>query len=99
VICRAGALTVAEVSAAGIGSMMVPFPFAVDDHQTTNAAYLAEAGAALVVQQKELSIEKLARILGELNREQCLDMAKRARALGKPEATADVAAICMEVAL
>lgn len=99
VICRAGALTVAEVSAAGIGSLMVPFPFAVDDHQTTNAAYLAEAGAALVVQQKELSVEKLAEILRELSREKCLDMAKRARVLGKPEATADVAAICMEVAL
>ena len=99
VICRAGALTVAEVSAAGIGSLMVPFPFAVDDHQTTNAAYLAEAGAAMLVQQKELSVEKLAEILRELSREKCLDMAKRARALGKPEATADVAAICMEVAL
>lgn len=99
VICRAGALTVAEVSAAGIGSLMVPFPFAVDDHQTTNAAYLAEAGAAMLVQQKELSVEKLAGILRELSREKCLDMAKRARALGKPEATADVAAICMEVAL
>jgi len=99
VICRAGALTVAEVSAAGIGSLMVPFPFAVDDHQTTNAAYLAEAGAALLVQQKELSVEKLAEILRELSREKCLDMAKRARALGKPEATADVAAICMGVAL
>jgi len=99
VICRAGALTVAEVSAAGIGSMMVPFPFAVDDHQTTNAAYLAEAGAAMLVQQKELSAEKLAGILRELSREKCLDMARKARALGKPEATANVAAICKEVAL
>lgn len=99
VICRSGALTVAEVSAVGLGALMVPFPFAVDDHQTTNAAYLAEAGAALLVQQKELSVEKLAAILSGLNREQCLDMAKRARALGKPDATANVAAICREVAL
>ncbi len=98
VICRSGALTVAEVSAVGLASLLVPFPFAVDDHQTSNAAYLAEAGAAIVIQQKELSVEKLAKILGELSREQCLQMAKRARALGKPEATADVAAICMEVA-
>lgn len=98
VVCRSGALTVAEVSAVGLASLMVPFPFAVDDHQTSNAAYLAEAGAAMVIQQKELSVEKLAKILGELSREQCLQMAKRARALGKPEATADVAAICMEVA-
>lgn len=104
VICRSGALTVAEVSAVGLGALMVPFPFAVDDHQTTNAAYLAEADAAVLVQQKELSVERLAEILSELilsehGREQCLDMAKRARALGKPEATADVAAICKEVAL
>jgi len=98
VICRSGALTVAEVSAVGLGALMVPFPFAVDDHQTTNAAYLAEAGAAVLVQQKELSVEKLAEILSELSREQCLDMARKARALGKPEATADVAAVCKELA-
>lgn len=99
VICRSGALTVAEVSAVGLGALMVPFPFAVDDHQTTNAVYLAQAGAAVLVQQKELSAGKLAEILSELSRAQCLDMAKQARALGKPEATADVAAICREVAL
>lgn len=98
VICRSGALTVAEVSAVGLGSLMVPFPFAVDDHQTTNAAYLAEAGAAMLVQQKELSADKLAKLLSELSREKCLDMAQKARALGKSEATADVAAICVEVA-
>lgn len=98
VICRSGALTVAEISAVGLGSLMVPFPFAVDDHQTTNAAYLANAGAAMVIQQKELSVDKLAKILSELSREQCLDMAIRAKKLGKPEATADVAAICVELA-
>lgn len=98
VICRSGALTVAEVSAVGLGSLMVPFPFAVDDHQTTNAAYLANADAAVVIQQKDLSIEKLAKLLSELSREKCLDMAMKAKKLGKPEATADVAAICMEVA-
>ncbi|MDP1659503.1 MAG: undecaprenyldiphospho-muramoylpentapeptide beta-N-acetylglucosaminyltransferase [Methylotenera sp.] len=98
VICRSGALTVAEISAVGLGSLMVPFPFAVDDHQTTNAAYLAEQGAALVLQQKELSVEKLVKILSELNREKCLDMAIKARALGKPEATENVAKICIEVA-
>lgn len=98
VICRSGALTVAEISAAGLGSLMVPFPFAVDDHQTTNAAYLAVQGAALVLQQKELSVEKLVKILSELNREKCLDMAIKARALGKPEATESVAKICIEVA-
>jgi len=98
VICRSGALTVAEVSAVGLGALMVPFPFAVDDHQTTNAAYLAEAGAALLIKQDELSVEKLAGILSSLSREQCLDMARKARALGKPEATANVSVICKEVA-
>jgi len=98
VICRSGALTVAEVSAVGLGALMVPFPFAVDDHQTTNAAYLAEAGAALLVKQNELSVEKLVGILSRLDREQCLDMARKARALGKPEATSNVSVICKEVA-
>lgn len=99
VICRSGALTVAEVTAVGLGSIMVPFPYAVDDHQTTNAAYLAEGGAAWVVQQKELTVEKLAKMLGELTREQCLSMAVKARALGQPKATENVANICVEVAL
>jgi len=98
VICRSGALTVAEISAAGLGSMMVPFPFAVDDHQTGNAQYLANAGATILVQQKELSVDKLAKILKELSREQCLDMANKARALGKPDATADVAKVCIQMA-
>ena len=54
VICRSGALTIAELAAAGIGSVLVPFPFAVDDHQTHNARFLCEAGAAVLVQQREL---------------------------------------------
>ena len=99
VICRSGALTVAEVSAVGLGALMVPFPFAVDDHQTTNAAYLVEGEAGLIVQQKDLNLERLVAILSELSREKCLAMAIKARALGKPEATEHVAKICMEVAL
>lgn len=99
IICRAGALTVAEVSAVGLGALMVPFPHAVDDHQTTNAAYLQSGGAAWVIQQSELTVAKLVKILAELNRDNCLEMAKKARVLGKPEATANVAKICMEVAL
>jgi UDP-N-acetylglucosamine--N-acetylmuramyl-(pentapeptide) pyrophosphoryl-undecaprenol N-acetylglucosamine transferase len=98
VICRSGALTVAEVSAVGLGSLMIPFPFAVDDHQTTNAMYLVENGAAFILQQKELSVEKLAGIISELGREKCLSMAKKAKKLGKPNATEDVAKICMEIA-
>jgi UDP-N-acetylglucosamine--N-acetylmuramyl-(pentapeptide) pyrophosphoryl-undecaprenol N-acetylglucosamine transferase len=97
VICRAGALTIAELSAAGVASILVPFPFAVDDHQTSNAHYLADAGAALLIKQSEFSIEKLAELLQQLSREDCLHMAIKARALGKPEATATVANICMEL--
>jgi UDP-N-acetylglucosamine--N-acetylmuramyl-(pentapeptide) pyrophosphoryl-undecaprenol N-acetylglucosamine transferase len=99
VICRSGALTVAEVSVVGLGSLMVPFPHAVDDHQTTNAQYLVENGAAFLVQQKALSVEILAEIISGLGREECLSMAMKAKMLGKPNATVDVAKICMEVAL
>ena len=98
VICRAGAMTVAELSAVGLGSLLVPFPFAVDDHQTTNAAYLTEHEAAFLVKQKELTVEKLVNIMTTLTRENCLIMANKARALGKPTATADVASVCMEAA-
>ena len=91
--------TRAELSVVGLGSLLVPFPFAVDDHQTTNAAYLADSGAAFLEQQKTLTVEKLVKILSGLSRKACLEMAERARALGKPEATMDVARICMEVAV
>jgi len=98
VICRAGATTVAELAAAGVASILVPFPFAVDDHQTTNARYLAGAGAALLVQQRDLTAAGLAATLRGLTRERLLDMAEKARALGKPEATRAVAEACMELA-
>ncbi len=98
VICRAGALTIAEVSVAGVASILVPFPHAVDDHQTSNAHYLSDAGAAILIPQTEFTVEKVAKLLQGLTREQCLNMANKARALGKPEATADVAKICMELA-
>jgi UDP-N-acetylglucosamine--N-acetylmuramyl-(pentapeptide) pyrophosphoryl-undecaprenol N-acetylglucosamine transferase len=99
VICRSGALTVAEISVVGLGSLMVPFPHAVDDHQTTNALYLVESGAAFLVQQKALSVETLAGIISGLGRDECLSMAIKAKMLGKPKATVDVAKICMEAAL
>lgn len=98
VICRAGALTVAEVSAAGVASVLVPFPYAVDDHQTTNAHYLSEAGAAILMPQGEFTVAKVVALLQGLSREQCLSMANKARTLGKPQATADVANICKELA-
>ncbi len=98
VICRAGALTIAELSAAGVASVLVPFPYAVDDHQTSNAHYLSDAGAAVLIPQTEFTVEKVAKLLQDLTREKCLDMAIKARVLGKPEATATVANICMELA-
>ena len=98
VICRAGALTIAEIAAAGVASVLIPFPFAVDDHQTHNARFLSEQGAAVLLPQTELSAQKLAQLLRELSREKLLAMARAARALAKPDATAQVANVCMELA-
>jgi UDP-N-acetylglucosamine--N-acetylmuramyl-(pentapeptide) pyrophosphoryl-undecaprenol N-acetylglucosamine transferase len=95
VICRAGALTVTELAAAGVASILVPFPYAVDDHQTHNARFLADAGAAVLVQQRDLSPRRLADLLLELTRGKLLEMAARARALAKPDAARSVAAVCM----
>jgi UDP-N-acetylglucosamine--N-acetylmuramyl-(pentapeptide) pyrophosphoryl-undecaprenol N-acetylglucosamine transferase len=98
VICRAGALTVAELANVGAASILVPFPFAVDDHQTSNAAYLQQAGAALLIQQKDLDVAQLADILKTLDRNTCLAMAQKARALARPHATRQVAEICQQLA-
>jgi UDP-N-acetylglucosamine--N-acetylmuramyl-(pentapeptide) pyrophosphoryl-undecaprenol N-acetylglucosamine transferase len=98
VICRAGALTVAELANVGAASILVPFPFAVDDHQTTNAAYLAQAGAAQLIQQRDLNIAQLAALLQTLDRATCLQMAQKARALARPQATRQVAAVCQQLA-
>jgi UDP-N-acetylglucosamine--N-acetylmuramyl-(pentapeptide) pyrophosphoryl-undecaprenol N-acetylglucosamine transferase len=98
VICRAGALTIAELAAAGVASVLVPFPFAVDDHQTHNARFLSEHGAALLLPQKELNAERLAQLLRELDREKLLAMAQAARSLAKPDATQQVAQACVSLA-
>jgi UDP-N-acetylglucosamine--N-acetylmuramyl-(pentapeptide) pyrophosphoryl-undecaprenol N-acetylglucosamine transferase len=98
VICRAGAITVAELSAGGMASVLVPFPHAVDDHQSANARFLSEKGAALLLPQAELTPEKLAATLRALDRPRLLEMARRARGLGKPDAARLVAARCMEIA-
>lgn len=98
VICRAGALTIAELAAVGVASVLVPFPFAVDDHQTHNARFLSERGAALLLPQTELSAEKLAQMLHEMSREKLLAMAQAARSLAKPDATQAVVKVCMELA-
>jgi UDP-N-acetylglucosamine--N-acetylmuramyl-(pentapeptide) pyrophosphoryl-undecaprenol N-acetylglucosamine transferase len=98
VICRAGAVTIAELSAGGMASILVPFPHAVDDHQTANARFLADHGAAILLPQRELSAQKLADLIQSLDRPKLLDMAKKAHALGKPDAARIVAQRCMEIA-
>ena len=104
VICRAGALTIAELASAGVGSILVPYPHAVDDHQTANAAYLVDAGAAQVIQQRDLDASELAKQITDWvddaaqGRSQLVSMAESARALAKNKATSDVADACMEVA-
>lgn len=98
VICRAGAMTIAELSAGGLASVLVPFPFAVEDHQTANARFLADQGAAILLPQKELTPQRLASVIGSLDRAKLLDMARKARALGKPDAARVVAQRCMELA-
>lgn len=98
VICRAGALTIAELAAAGVASVLVPFPFAVDDHQTHNARFLSERGAAILLPQSELRADGLAQLLRELDREKLLAMARAARSLAKPDATEQVTRVCMELA-
>jgi UDP-N-acetylglucosamine--N-acetylmuramyl-(pentapeptide) pyrophosphoryl-undecaprenol N-acetylglucosamine transferase len=98
VLCRAGAMTVSELAAGGIAGLLVPFPHAVDDHQTANARFLADRGAAILLPQRELSPEALCVLLRSLTRERLLDLASKARALGKPEAARIVADRCTELA-
>ncbi len=98
VICRAGALTIAEIAAVGIASILVPYPHAVDDHQTHNARFFADRGAAWLLPQSALNPRALAELLRELTRGKLLQMALRARELGKPDATQLVAQHCMELA-
>lgn len=100
VLCRAGALTVSELAAAGVGAILVPYPHAVDDHQTSNAHFLVDQGAAMLIQQTELGAPALAELLRTLaaSRQKILEMAEAARALAKPEATAEVVRHCLEVA-
>ena len=103
VICRAGALTIAELAAAGVASILVPFPFAVDDHQTHNARFLSERGAAWLLPQSELNAEKLAQLLRDLmndgqGREKLAAMAQQARAVAKADAAQRVAQVCAELA-
>jgi UDP-N-acetylglucosamine--N-acetylmuramyl-(pentapeptide) pyrophosphoryl-undecaprenol N-acetylglucosamine transferase len=100
VVCRSGALTVAELAVVGVASILVPFPHATDDHQTGNARFLADAGAAILMQQAEMSAEKLAGLLDDFSqqRDMLLEMACRARALAMPDAARRVAEHCLRAA-
>ncbi len=100
VICRAGAITVAELAAAGVAALLVPFPSAVDDHQTANAQFLAAAGAAEILQQKDIDPASLAQRLTALlgDRQHLLKMASSARGLARPEAGQRLTDICVSLA-
>ena len=98
VIARAGASSIAEIAACGVASILIPFPYAVDDHQSANARYLANGDAAVLMSEASLNVEDLAREIARLltDTSRRVAMAERARAQARPHATADVAAQCLE---
>lgn len=98
IVARAGASTVTEIAAVGAAAVFVPFPFAVDDHQTTNAGFLVEAGAAWLVQQKVLTAQSLADLLRSMTRADLLVRAEKARTVAKVDAVGAMVAACEEVA-
>ncbi|MEO8103262.1 MAG: undecaprenyldiphospho-muramoylpentapeptide beta-N-acetylglucosaminyltransferase [Betaproteobacteria bacterium] len=98
-LCRSGAITVAELAVAGVASVLVPLPYFVAEEQEANARFLADAGAGVMVKQLETPPQALARQIQDLTREKLLAMAGIARSLGKPDATARCAAVCMELAI
>ena len=100
VVCRAGALTVAELCAAGLPALFVPYPAAVDDHQTANAGPMTRAGAAAIIQESELSPARLAALLRDwLNsRDALLQRAEKARSLAAPNAVGRIAELCLQQA-
>ena len=96
-ITRAGALTVAELAAAGVPAILVPYPHAVDDHQTRNAGFLVSHGAAILMRQEQLTPNALAELLAGLGRGQLTDMAERALSVAKPDAATTVADVCEDM--
>jgi len=100
VVCRAGALTVAELSAAGLPAIFVPFPSAVDDHQTANARPMTEAGAAALMPERDLSDESLAGLLSSwlASRDELLERARKSRSLAHPDALQRITDYCLEAA-
>lgn len=98
VICRAGALTISELCMAGVGAILIPYPHAVDDHQTKNAGFMVNSGAAILMPQNELTAVSLNKQLITLteNKEIMTTMAQAARKLARPDATEKVVTNCME---
>jgi UDP-N-acetylglucosamine--N-acetylmuramyl-(pentapeptide) pyrophosphoryl-undecaprenol N-acetylglucosamine transferase len=98
VICRSGAMTVSELAACGVASCLIPFPFAIDDHQTANAKFLADVNAAILLPQQDLNPQDLALMIQNFNRVDLKEIALRAHALAKPHATQRVAEVCADCA-
>ena len=100
VVCRGGALTVAELAAVGLGAVIVPLPGAIADEQSANAKFLLDAGAAIVTSQDELATadQPLAGILAALTRADALTMAQAARSVGRRDAADKVASVCLDLA-
>jgi UDP-N-acetylglucosamine--N-acetylmuramyl-(pentapeptide) pyrophosphoryl-undecaprenol N-acetylglucosamine transferase len=97
VVCRGGALTVAELAAVGLGAVIVPLPGAIADEQTANADFLVKAGAALRIAQSELTPEGLASLIRGMSRERALVMASAAHSVGRRDAADRVADVCAEL--
>ena len=97
-VCRSGAITVAEIAAAGVAAILFPLPWFVADEQAANAAFLADRAAGIALKQLETTPAQLAQVLRGLDRPKLLEMASRARALGKPDATRRCADLCQELA-
>ena len=97
IVCRAGASTVTEIAAVGAAAVFVPFPFAVDDHQTSNARFLVNAGGGWLVQQSDLTPEGLAKMLLNSERTVLVDIAEKAKNMQKINATREVVAACEEL--
>lgn len=98
VICRAGALTVSELAIAGVAALLVPYPFAVDDHQSANGRQLEQVGGAWLIQQKQVDVLQLKQLMdGQVSRQKLAQMAEKARSIGRPQASRRVADVCMEI--
>lgn len=98
VVCRSGAMTVAELACVGVASVMVPFPYAVDDHQTYNAKYLSDQGAGKLIQQTAFTVPVVSELLSSMTRAVCQEMAEKAYALAKPDACKAVGNACISMA-